>query len=216
MTQVKICGIREKAHAVGASYAGAGFIGLVFAPSSRQVAPAQAQEIAAAIKEHHRETAVVGVFVNMPGPAVNRVAQVCGLDWVQLSGDETWAYCQQIHLPVIKSVRVRPGESAEELAEYLANGEEILASQRHLFLLDAHVEGSYGGTGTGFDWEIAAAVARKFPVVIAGGLTPENVSRLVRTVYPWGVDVSSGVEEGGVKSLARVKAFIDAVRKANG
>jgi phosphoribosylanthranilate isomerase len=216
MTQVKICGIKEKAHAVGASYAGADFIGLVFAPSPRQVSPAQAQEIVAAIKEHHRETQMVGVFVNMPAPAVNRVAQACGLDWVQLSGDETWAYCQQIQLPVIKAVRVRPGEGAGEVMEYLTSGDEILASQRHIFLLDTHVEGSYGGTGTAFDWELATAVARKSPVIIAGGLTPENVSRLVRTVFPWGVDVSSGVEEGGVKSLARIKAFIDAVRKANG
>lgn len=216
MTQVKICGIKEKAHAVGASYAGAGFIGLVFASSPRQISPAQAQEIVTAIKEHHRETQMVGVFVNMPAPAVNRVAHACGLDWVQLSGDETWAYCQQIQLPIIKAVRVRPGEAAAEVMEYLTSGDEILASQRHIFLLDTHVEGSYGGTGTGFDWELATAVARKFPVIIAGGLTPENVSRLVRTVFPWGVDVSSGVEEGGVKSLARIKAFIDAVRKANG
>ncbi len=216
MTQVKICGIKEKAHAVGASYAGAGFIGLVFAPSQRQISPVQAQEIVGAIKEHHRETQIVGVFVNMPAPAVNRVAQACGLDWVQLSGDETWAYCQQIKVPIIKAVRVRPGESSAELLEYLASGEEILASQRHIYLLDTDVEGSYGGTGAGFDWEMAGAVARKYPIIIAGGLNPENVSRLVRTVYPWGVDVSSGVEEGGVKSLARIKAFIDAVRKANG
>ena len=216
MTRVKICGLSETEHALAAAKAGADFIGLVFAPSPRQISPSQAQEIVAAIKEHHRETQMVGVFVNMPGPAVNRMAQACGLDWVQLSGDESWAYCQQIHLPIIKAVRVRPGEGAGELLEYLASGEEILASQRRIYLLDTQVEGSYGGTGTGFDWEIAGAVARKFPIIVAGGLTPENVSRLVRTVYPWGVDVSSGVEEGGVKSLARIKAFIDAVRKANG
>ena len=215
MTRVKICGIKEKAHALGAGRAGASFIGLVFAPSPRQVSPAEAQEIVGTVKENCEATAVVGVFVNMPAPAVNRVARACNLDWVQLSGDETWAYCQQITRPVIKAVRVRAGEPPEALRGYLASGAEILSGREYLCLLDSQVEGHYGGTGVTFDWTLARELARQFPLIIAGGLTPENVTEAVKTVVPWGVDVSSGVEVGGVKSIARIKAFIEAVRRTD-
>jgi phosphoribosylanthranilate isomerase len=213
-TRVKICGIREKAHALGACRAGAGFIGLVLAPSSRQVTVAQAQELVSVVKEQSQETEVVGVFVNMPAPAVNRIAQDCGLDWVQLSGNETWAYCQLVKLPVIKVLHIA-GQSPEEIGDYLARGREALSGQRYLYLLDSKVKGSYGGTGVTFDWGLAGAVARRFPVIIAGGLTPENVGQAIKTVAPWGVDVSSGVEVNGVKSISRIGAFIEAVRRAD-
>jgi len=215
MTRVKICGIKEKAHALGAGRAGASFIGLVFAPSPRQVTVAQAQEIVDAIKENCKAVEAVGVFVNMPAPAVNRIARACHLDWVQLSGDESWAYCQQIERPLIKAVRMRAGEPAEALHSYLASGVEILSGHKHLYLLDSQVEGKYGGTGVAFDWGLARELARRFSIIIAGGLTPENVAQAIETVAPWGVDVSSGVEVGGIKSIAKIRAFIEAVRRAD-
>ena len=215
MTRVKICGVKEKAHALGAGRAGASFIGLVFAPSPRQVTVAQAQEIVGAIKGNCKATETVGVFVNMPAPAVNRIAQACHLDWVQLSGDETWAYCQQIDRPLIKAVRIRAGESSEALHSYLASGAEILSGHKYLYLLDSQVEGKYGGTGITFDWSLARELARRFSMIIAGGLTPENVAQAVETVAPWGVDVSSGVEVGGIKSIAQIRAFIEVVRRAD-
>ena len=214
MTRVKICGIKEKAHALGASRAGASFIGLVMAPSPRQVTVAQAQEIVSVIKEHGEATNAVGVFVNMPAPAVNRIARDCNLDWIQLSGNETWGYCQMIKRPLIKVAHVA-GQSPEEIGDYLARGCEALSGQRYLYLLDSKVEDRYGGTGVTFDWGLAGAVAREFPVIIAGGLTPENVAQAIETAAPWGVDVSSGVEVNGVKSIVQIKAFIEAVRRAD-
>ena len=215
MTRVKICGIKEKAHALGASRAGADFIGLVMAPSPRQVTVAQAQEIVGVIREQHDPVEVVGVFVNMPAPAVNRIARACNLDWVQLSGTETWAYCQMINRPLIKVVHVEAGQNPEEIRDRLARGNEALSQQEHRYLLDSRLGDRYGGTGITFDWGLAGAVAREFPIIIAGGLAPENVAQAIEIAAPWGVDVSSGVEVNGVKSIVRIKAFIEAVRRAD-
>lgn len=215
MTRVKICGIKEKAHALAVIEAGGDFIGLVFAPSQRQVTPVQASQIVSTVKSCSNVTGVVGVFVNMPAPEVNMIANSCNLDWVQLSGDEPWEYCCQITKPLIKAVRVRQGQRPEQICTNLATGEQILSSQKHLYLLDSQVKGKYGGTGITFDWSLARRVAEQFPVIIAGGLTPDNVAQVIETVAPWGVDVSSGVEVGGVKDIVKIRAFIEAVRRAD-
>ena len=214
MTRVKICGIRDKNHALAAVEAGADFIGLVFAPSKRQVTPTQACEIASAVKKSSDATKVVGVFVNAPASQVNEIADFCALDCVQLSGDESWEYCREVVEPVIKAIRIDQQSPAELCAE-LSTGGKLLPSQRFIALLDSQVEGKYGGTGKSFNWNLAQQVAKRFPVIIAGGLDPKNVARLIETVRPWGVDVSSGVETGGVKDIAKIKAFIEAVRKAD-
>ena len=215
MTRVKICGIKEEAHALAVIEAGGDLIGLVFAPSRRQVTPAQAGEIVSAVKSHSRAVEVVGVFVNMPAPEVNMIATSCHLDWVQLSGDEPWEYCCQIARPLIKAVRIRQGQRPESIGANLATGEQVLSSQKHLYLLDSQVKGRYGGTGISFDWSLARPVAEQFPVIIAGGLNPDNVARVIEMVAPWGVDVSSGVEAGGAKDIGKIRAFIEAVRRAD-
>ncbi|GAG47962.1 unnamed protein product, partial [marine sediment metagenome] len=115
MTRVKICGIRDKAHALAAIEDGSNFIGLVFAPSQRQLTPAQAGEIVNAVKKYSEATVIVGVFVNMPAAEVNRTASSCNIDWVQLSGDESWDYCRQITKPLIKAIRIKPGQRPEEI-----------------------------------------------------------------------------------------------------
>ena len=214
MTRVKICGIRDKNHALAAVEAGADFIGLVFAPSKRQVTPTQACEIASAVKKSSDATKVVGVFVNAPASQVNEIADFCALDCVQLSGDESWEYCREVVEPVIKAIRIGQQSPAELYAELSAGG-QLLPQQRFIALLDSQVEGKYGGTGESFNWNLAQQVAKRFPVIIAGGLDPKNVARLIERVRPWGVDVSSGVETGGVKDIAKIKAFIEAVRKAD-
>ena len=214
MTRVKICGIRDENHALAAVEAGADFIGLVFAPSKRQVTPTQACEIASAVKKSSDATKVVGVFVNAPASQVNEIADFCALDCVQLSGDESWEYCREVVEPVIKAIRIGQQSPAELYAELSAGG-QLLPQQRFIALLDSQVEGKYGGTGESFNWNLAQQVAKRFPVIIAGGLDPKNVSRLIERVRPWGVDVSSGVETGGVKDIAKIKAFIEAVRKAD-
>jgi phosphoribosylanthranilate isomerase len=215
MTLVKICGIREKAHALTAIEAGADFIGLVFAPSRRQVTPKQAGKIVNAAKSRSDVIGTVGVFVNMPAAEVNAIADSCNLDWVQLSGDESWEYCREISRPVIKAIRIKQGQSPEQILADLATGAKILTPKKCLYLLDSELKGRYGGTGTTFDWNLARQAAEQFPVIIAGGLTPENVAEVIKMVAPLGVDVSSGVETDGVKDIAKIKALIEAVRKAD-
>ena len=212
MTRVKICGIREKDHALAAVEAGADFIGLVFAPSQRQVTPAEAYEIASTVKKNSNATEVVGVFVNAPPSQVNKVADLCALDRVQLSGDESWEYCREITRPIIKAIRIGQ-QSLEEIYAELSAGSKLLSTQKFTIILDSHVEGKYGGTGVAFDWNLAQQVARRFQVIVAGGLDPENVAQVIEAVSPWGVDVSSGVEVEGVKDTAKIRAFIEVVRK---
>jgi len=214
MTRVKICGIKDKTHALAAVEAGADFIGLVFAPSQRQLSPTKACEIASAIRKSSDATKVVGVFVNTPSSQVNKLADFCALDWVQLSGDESWEYCREVVRPIIKAIRIGR-QSPEELYAELSAGDKLLPPQRFIALLDSQVEGKYGGTGESFNWDLAQRVAKRFPVIIAGGLNPRNVARLIKRVAPWGVDVSSGVETERVKDMAKIKAFIEAVRKAD-
>jgi phosphoribosylanthranilate isomerase len=211
MTRVKICGIRDKDHALAAVEAGADFIGLVFAPSQRQVNPTQAREIASAVKKSSAATKVVGVFVNAPASQVNEIADFCALDWVQLSGDESWEYCREVVEPVIKAIRIGQQSPAELYAELSAGG-QLLPQQRFVALLDSQVEGKYGGTGESFNWNLAQQVAKEFPVIIAGGLDPKNVAKLIETVRPWGVDVSTGVETNGLKDPSKIRAFVKAVR----
>ena len=213
MTFIKICGTKEKRHALAAARAGADFVGLVFAPSPRLINLEKAQDIASAVKQSGYPTEVVGVFVNLSASTVNMVANTCKLDWVQLSGDESWEYCREIDRPLIKTIRLKRGQSAAEICAYIAEGIKALSSQKHCFLLDSQVKGKYGGTGTLLDWKLAGQIAREYPVILAGGLTPENVPNALKRVIPWGVDVSSGVEVAGVKHVARIKAFIKAVRR---
>jgi len=211
MTRVKICGIRDENDALAAVEAGADFIGLVFAPSTRQVTPTQACEIVSAVKKSSDATKVVGVFVNAPASQVNETADFCALDCVQLSGDESWEYCREIVEPIIKAIRIGQ-QSPEELCAELSAGCELLPAQKFITLLDSQVEGKYGGTGESFNWNLAQQVAERFPVIVAGGLSPKNVVRLIESVRPWGVDVSSGVETNGQKDASKIRAFVKAVR----
>lgn len=214
MTHVKICGIKDKVHALAAAEAGADFIGLVFAPSRRQVTPDEACEIVDAIKKNSCAVKTVGVFVNTPASQVNAIADLCHLDWIQLSGDEPWEYCLEINRPVIKAIRLGR-QSSEDVCAELDLAARMLSTQTFVALLDSEVKGKYGGTGVAFDWSLAKLVAMRFPVIMAGGLTPENVTEAIQMVAPWGVDVSSGVEVEKVKDAAKIRAFIDAVRKTD-
>ncbi len=211
MTKIKIEGITEVSYARATIEAGADLIGVVLAPSPRQVSYDKAAEIAASVK---KRLPVVGVFVNTPADAVNKAAESCGLDWVQLSGDESWEYCQQIEKPLIKAVHIADDWDGERLVSHLEEGQRLLGSRAPIYLLDTFSEQKYGGTGEAFAWGIAREAAAKFPVIIAGGLSPENVGEVVTALKPWGVDVASGVESGGVKDIEKIKAFIQAVRSA--
>ena len=214
MVRVKICGISETADAGFAAEAGADFIGVVFAKSTRRVSLETARHIAFAIKNANPKPELVGVFVNETIEKVEQTAKECGLDRVQLSGNETIEYCKKISLPVIKAVYIPVSAQAQEVSGIVASWYTAMKSRKFCCLLDTAVPGKHGGTGKAFDWEIAKEVATHFPVIIAGGLTPENVAQVIRTIHPWGVDVSSGVETEKQKDPEKISAFIWAVWNA--
>jgi phosphoribosylanthranilate isomerase len=216
MTRIKICGLGEIDQAQAASEYGADYIGLVFAPSRRQVTREQAVQIRKALGSLKIRPAIVGVFVNLPAKEVNAISCECGLDLIQLSGDESLEFCQEIDLPVIKTIHVSESSSFKEINETIAKGTQIGSKNKITFLLDTQIKGSYGGTGHAFNRQIAKEVSKSNRVIIAGGLGPENIDNLLKEVNPWGVDVSSGVETGGKKDLAKIKEFIQKVKSFNG
>jgi len=214
LTRVKICGLTGVESALTAARAGADFLGLVFAPSRRQVSPREALRIVEAVRNLSNRPALVGVFVNSPIQWLKQVAYYCKLDLVQLSGDESWSYCQTIDYPFIKVVHVSSGGTAREVMAEIEAGYRLKLKYEPRFLLDSRVSRVYGGSGKVFDWQLARQVSARFPVMVAGGLTPENVGRLINEVRPWGVDVSSGVESHGRKDLGRIEAFVRSAREA--
>lgn len=202
--------------ALATAKAGADLIGLVFAPSKRQVTAAQAKEIVDAVRGCTNTPLVVGVFVNEKASEVNKIAEFCGLDWVQLSGDESWEYCHEIERPVIKAIRIGQHQNSAKILHELEFWTEQLSEKAHLFLLDSEAKDMYGGTGTTFDWRLVSTLTKKSPLIVAGGLSPDNVAEAIRVASPWGVDVSSGVEIDGVKDIAKIEAFITVVRSIDG
>jgi len=216
LTRIKICGVTEVFQAIAAMKAGADLIGLVFfPPSHRLITYEKAREIVTAVKKEKQSLLTVGVFVNTPAATVNEVGSFCGLDIVQLSGDETWAYCQQIERPVIKAIRIAQGWGKDDLLSCLEIGRQIPYPHPLMYLLDSQVKDMYGGAGVTFDWSLTREATARFPVIIAGGLTPENVAQAIEMVAPWGVDVSSGVETDRVKDITKIRDFIEAVRRTD-
>ncbi len=198
MTRVKICGITSLEDALTAVETGADALGFVFFKESpRHIFPEQAARIIAQLPPFVQ---AVGLFVNEQATTVNEIANRCRLDLVQLHGDEPPDYCRLVQRRVLKAFRVRSLASLEEVAQYQVAG----------YLLDTFSPSFYGGTGLSFNWEIAnEAVQRYGRIILAGGLTPDNVAEAVRQVQPWAVDVSSGVESApGRKDAQKVREFI--------
>ncbi len=216
MTYIKVCGIKTEEQALAAAKAGADFIGMVFTVSPRQITPATARKITAALKKSYPKVKTVGVFVNTPAGIMQVTADNCGLDYLQLHGNEPWQLCLELTKPVIKVARVARNYSPEYICKNFEYGKKMLADKELLFMLDTSAKDKYGGTGTTFDWGQARIIAERFPVIVAGGLTPDNVTEAIELIKPWGVDVSSGVETNGVKDLKKIQDFIKTVRKADG
>jgi phosphoribosylanthranilate isomerase len=204
-TAVKICGITRVEDALAAARHGARAIGFVFFRGSpRYVAPPQAAAIVRALPPF---VTAVGLFVDPAAEEVRAALSGAAVQLLQFHGDETPAFCAQFGLPYVKAVRVRPGV---DLLQYAHNHRTACG-----LLFDAFSEGTYGGTGSSFDWSLIPR-GMPLPVILSGGLTPANVAQAVRAVRPWAVDVSSGVESApGIKDAARIAAFMSGVRDAD-
>ena len=217
MTAVKICGIQRAEDAVAAAEAGADFVGLVFVPGRRRgLTEEQADQIVKALAEYPGKTPeVVGLFADQPINEVNRHIKSCQLKRVQLCGREPLDYCQQVQGKIIKVIHVPEGDASDDDVARLSEKIGPYHRAGHAITLDRQVAGLQGGTGQSFDWSVAARLAQAgHEFLLAGGLTPENVAEAVRSVAPWGVDVSSGVETEGAKDATKIRAFIRQVRRA--
>ncbi|MDP7553675.1 MAG: phosphoribosylanthranilate isomerase [Candidatus Thioglobus sp.] len=201
MTKVKICGFTNAENAQQAALAGVDAIGLVFyAKSPRHIDIASAREIVGALPPFVNR---VGLFVNANPSLIDEVLCEVALDTLQFHGDESPSDCAQYEMPFIKAIRVSPEVDLKRTAnEY---------SQASALLLDTCQPDIYGGSGKSFDWSLAN-VELDLPIILAGGLTPDNVSAAIDIVQPYAVDVSSGVESAkGVKDIDKIRAFISNV-----
>lgn len=208
---VKICGLRSAHHAAVAAEAGAEMVGLVFAESRRRVTPAEARAVTMAY--YARRPRFVGVFVNEDPEAIGRLAGEVRLDLAQLSGQESPAACARLRVPYMKVVHVRDGMAAGDVLSIARQYPAAVA-----IVLDSAGRGhspAWGGSGVSIDLDVAAEVARRAgrPLLLAGGLRPDNVAQAIEAVDPWGVDVSSGVETDGLKDEQKIAAFVVAAKR---
>lgn len=218
MTKIKICGIRREADVEYVNRYLPDYVGFIFAESKRKVSPEQAGILSGMLDKTIKK---VGVFVNEDPCVIIQTAAGCGLGAVQVHGDETPEYFSELKeyldgevevqkraeackkVEVWKAVRVKDRNSIDRMAEFDAD----------CFVLDAHVESGYGGTGKSFDWNLAAEAKKYGNIILAGGLTPQNVEEAIKVVQPFGVDVSSGVETDGFKDESKVREFIHSVKR---
>lgn len=200
MVRVKICGIKKAEDALFAAASGADAVGLVFAESTRRLDVARAQAICAALPPF---VARVGVFVDEDRDTVESIARTCHLSVLQFHGNEDASYCRSFTIPVLKVVRVADRDDLQELSRFPAAA----------FVFDTYDPYLAGGTGRVFDWSLLGSLP-DVRVILAGGLSPENVAEAVSRIRPYAVDVSSGVETGGEKDQKKIAAFIAAARRS--
>ncbi len=203
--KIKICGITNLDDATVAIDAGADALGFVFyAKSPRYIEPAVARRIIAQLPPF---VLAIGVFVNHDPNTIRAIVDECGLAFAQLHGDEAPAFCESLGRPVLRALRLRDHGSLLAFAEY--KGRMGIRG----FVIDAFSSEAYGGTGQTVDWSLAREVAKTVPILLAGGLTPNNVQEAIQQVQPYGVDVNSGVEvRPGKKDHNKIRAFTQAVR----
>lgn len=201
MTRIKICGTTNLVDALIAVEAGADALGFIFVPNTpRYLHPDEAAKI---IEDLPPFITTVGLFVNAERSEINKVANDCSLDAIQLHGEETPELCLSLKRKVVKAFRVKDESNLSRLGDFRVSA----------YLLDAYVRGAMGGTGRVFDWNLAVKARQYGRIILAGGLNPDNIASAIFQVRPYGVDVSSGVEKSpGRKDPAKIKAFIDAVR----
>jgi len=212
MTKIKICGITNLNDALAAIDAGADLLGFNFYPKSpRLIDLGICRGITSKLRNRSANVIFVGVFVNLPVAEIHAVMETCGLELAQLHGDEPPAMLAELGDRAFKAIRLSASTSVPASVYPFCRRPSV---DRPALLVDAAVKGVYGGSGVVADWLAAAELAKQIPLLLAGGLTPDNVAEAVRRVQPWGVDVASGVEASpGVKDPGKMKRFVAEVRK---
>ena len=212
--KVKICGITTVDDAWAAIDAGADLLGFNFYPKSpRYIAPEKAREIATQIRSNGKGPLLVGVFVNSPLAEMRTILEFTQIDLAQLHGDEPVHVLEQSNGRGFKALRpILESEAQIAAARFAPYGPRAPA-----LLIDAYRQDHYGGTGHTADWTIATKLAQQYSILLAGGLTPDNVAEAIRQVGPWGVDVASGVEVSpGKKDAGKMKMFVQQCHGVNG
>jgi phosphoribosylanthranilate isomerase len=214
-THVKICGLRDSPNALVAADAGADYLAFNFVEGvRRQLQPDEGQWVTEGFiggrEGIPNGPKLVGLFRDQPVEWVRRVSQQCHLHMAQLNGDEDLAYAEELIVPVMRQIRVKPDDAAEDIRKEV----ESWLSAGHMVILDSFHPSAPGGTGVAFDWSVADGIVEEEGVLLAGGLTPENVGAATQQLNPWGVDVASGVEVDGVKDPDKIREFINAARSA--
>jgi phosphoribosylanthranilate isomerase len=200
MVKIKICGIRRLEDIEIVNKYLPEYIGFIFvSESKRYITPLEAKKM---IEKLDSRIKRVGVFANEDAEMVNDISDACGLDIVQLHGDESPVYCEMIKKDVWKAIRVKSKESIEIIKNYNVD----------VFLFDSFKEGIYGGTGQKFDWEILKDVSSKYKIILAGGINIDNVKNAIEYVKPFCIDVSSSVETSGYKDEKKIRNIIEKVR----
>ena len=201
--RIKICGITNEEDALAAARFGADALGFVFAPSPRRISAAKAREVIGALPPLVQR---VGVFVDEDREEVLSIAKTCGLDILQFHGSESAEYCKSFDCRVIKAVRLRDRQDLKSLPKY--------NDVTHALLLDTYEPDKLGGTGKTFDWQLAVMAKEYGRIVLAGGLSPQNVAAAISTVKPYAVDASSSLEQSpGIKDHEKIAQFIERVRE---
>ena len=205
-TRIKVCGITGLEDARAAVAAGADALGFIFVEQSpRNSDPEQVREI---VRQLPPFVDAVGVFVDADTIRVEEIAQFCRLDLVQLHGSEPPDYCRHLSIGVVKALRVGPDFSSGQFSPY--------AESVRAFLLDTYHPEMAGGTGKTFDWDLARELASSRPIILAGGLKPENIAMAIEKVRPYAVDVNSGVESSpGRKDTEKLERFVRLVRETD-
>jgi len=207
MIKIKICGITNKEDALWAVNLKVDALGFIFADSPRRVKPEIVQGIIELLPPF---ISSVGVFVNEDRKKVEEITESCGLTTLQFHGEESPSYCEEFKQKIVKALRIENKDILEKAVQY--------KDKVDAYLLDTYSPSKYGGTGKTFDWCIAKEIKEfGLPIILSGGLNPENIREAISEVEPYGIDVSSGVEERpGKKNMEKLINFVRIVRETNG
>ena len=209
MTKIKICGLKDKTDAIFAASLGVDYLGVVFVENvKRKVTFDQAQDIVNSLSEIKDKPKLVGLFADQPLDYVKNTFSKFSLDYAQLCGDENFSYLTDLNLPFIKQIKIFENMKLADAFNCI----EKIQSIGGLVSIDSYMKGHFGGSGKLINLSNAKKIIQKYNVLLAGGLNTENIQRITEDLYPWGVDVSSGVESNGIKDKDKIESFVLSVQ----